>query len=100
MNGENNVKAVLKALQIIEDTKGSHHSFKDILNFGKELFCEGLGEECVINIVDAVWPSSWKEAQVTLYRAGYKNPKEYYVWFCQKKAKGKKTGGKKHLYDE
>ena len=52
------VKAVLEALQIIEDTKGSHHSFEDILNFGKELFCEGLGEECDIDIVDSVWPSS------------------------------------------
>ena len=90
------VKAVLKALQIIEDTKGSYHSFEDILNFGKELFCEGLGEECDIDIVDAVWPSSWEDAQVILRRAGYENPKEYYVCFCWKKAKGKKSGGKKH----
>ena len=93
------VKAVLKALQIIEDTKGSHHSFEDILNFGKELFCEGLGEECDIDIVDAVWLSSWEDAQVILRRAGYENPKEYYVCFCRKKAKGKKSGGKKHLYN-
>ena len=93
------VKAVFKALQIIEDTKGSHHSFEDILNFGKELFCEGLGEECDMDIVDAVWPSSWEEAQIILRRAGYENPKEYYVCFCRKKAKGKKSGGKKHLYN-
>ena len=76
-------------MQIIEDTKGLHDSFEDILNFGKELFCEGLGEECDIDIIDALWPSSWEEAQIILCRAGYENPKEHYVCFCQKKAKEK-----------
>ena len=93
------VKAVLKALQITENTKASHHSFEDILNFGKELFCEGLGEECDMDIVNAVWPSSWEEAQIILRRAGYEDPKEYYVCFCRKKAKGRKSGGKKYVYN-
>jgi len=82
------VKAVLKALQIIENPKASHQRFEDILNFGKQLFYEGLGEECDMDIVDAVWPSSWEEAQIILRRAGYENPKEYFVCFCRKKAKG------------
>jgi len=60
-------------LEITEDTKGSHHSFKDIVNFGKELLCEGLGEECDINIINTVWSSTWEEAQIILHRAGYKN---------------------------
>ena len=93
------VKTVLKALQIIEDTTGSHHSFEDILNFVKELFCEGLGEECDSDIINAIWPSSWEEGQIILHRAGYENPKEYYVCFCRKKAKGKKSAGMKHLYN-
>ena len=37
------VKAVM---QIMENTKASQNSFQDILDFGKEFFCEGLGEEC------------------------------------------------------
>ncbi|KAL9966452.1 hypothetical protein ACROYT_G024530 [Oculina patagonica] len=92
------VKAVLKALQLTENTKSSHHSFEDILNFGKELFCEGLGEECDMDIVNAVWPSSWEEAQIILKRAGYEDPREYYICFCRKKAKGRKSGGQKHVY--
>lgn len=93
------VKAVLKAMQIIENTKASQHNFEDILDFGKELFCEGLGEECDLDIVNAVWPSSWEDAQIILRRVGYENPKEYYVCFCRKKAKGRKSGGKKHVYN-
>ena len=76
------VKAVVKAMQIMENTKASQNSFQDILDFEKELFCEGLGEECDMDIDNSVWPSSWEEAQVVLCRVGYKNPKGYYVCFC------------------
>lgn len=51
-----------------------------------------------MDIVNAVWPSSWEEAQIILKRAGYEDPKEYHVCFCRKKAKGKKSGGKKYVY--
>ena len=33
------VKAVVKAMQIMENTKASQNSFQDIVDFGKELFC-------------------------------------------------------------
>ena len=92
------VKAVVKAMQIMENTKASQNSFQDILDFGKELFCEGLGEECDMDFVNSVWPSSWEEAQVVLRREGYENPKEYYVCFCRKKARRRKSGEKKHVY--
>ena len=95
------VKAVMKSMQIMENTKASQNSFPDILDYGKELFSEGLGEECDMDIVNSVWPSSWEEAQGTciLCRLGYENPREYYVCFCQKKkARGRKSGEKKHVY--
>ena len=92
------VKAVVKAMQIMENTKASQNSFQDILDFGKESFCEGLGEECDMDIVNSVWPSSWEEAQVVLRREGYENPKECYVCFCRKKARRRKSGEKKHVY--
>lgn len=93
------VKAVPKALQIIENLKASRQSFEGIWNFSKKLFCEGLWEECGMDILDAVWPSSWEEAQIIPRRAGCMNPKEYYVCFCWKKGKGKNSGGKKHVYN-
>ena len=39
------------------------------------MFCEGLGEECDMDIIDAVWPSSREEAQIILCRARYANPR-------------------------
>lgn len=52
-----------------------------------------------MDIDNAVWPSCWEEAQIILRRAGYEDPKEYYVCFCLKKAKGRKSGGKKYVYN-
>ena len=75
------VKAVLQAMQIIENTKVSQKSFQNILDYGKDLFCEGLGEDCDMDIVNFVWPTSWDEAQTILKKEGYENPKEYYVCF-------------------
>lgn len=91
------VKAVLQAMQIIENTKVSQNSFQDILDYGKQLFCEGLGEACDMDIVNSVWPTSWDEAQTILKKEGYENPKEYYVCFCRKKAR--KSSGKGHVYN-
>ena len=43
-------------MQKMENTKAYQNSFQDILDFGKKLFCEGLGEECDMDIVNSVWP--------------------------------------------
>ena len=86
------MKAVLQAMQIIENTKVSQKRFQEILDYEKELFCEELGEECDMDIVNSVWPTSWDEAQTILKKEGYENPKEYYVCFCRKKAR--KSSGK------
>ena len=48
-----------------------------------------------IEVVNSVWPNSWDEAWAVLCRIGYENPKEYYVCFCQKKARCRKSGVKK-----
>ena len=51
------------------------------------------------SISSILFGCSWEEAQIILRRAGYENPEEQYVCFSQKKAKGGKAGGKKHLYN-
>lgn len=92
------VKAVLEALQIMENTKASQKNFEEILNYGKQLFCEGLGEFCDQDVVDCVWPNSWSAAQEILKRVGYEDPKEYFICFCRKKAKRPCQAKEKHVY--
>lgn len=92
------VKAVLKALQIMEDTNASQKNFEDILNYGKQLFCEGLGESCDKDLVDSVWPNSWSEAQEILRKVGYEDPKEYFICFCRKKASKTSKTKENHIY--
>ena len=65
--------------------KASQNSFQDILDFGKELFCEGLGEECDMDIVNSVWPSSWEEAQVVLRRVDLRILKNTLFAFVEKR---------------
>ena len=65
--------AILKALNLVDQMRGSVSDFEDILQFSKEIFCRNNIE------LENQWPKNWCETQVLLRKCGYKDPKELYI---------------------
>jgi len=91
-------EAILEAMQLIQSTRGSIKNFEEILLYGKKLYCEGLGDKYDPDIVNAAWPNSWGEVQMLLKDYGYREPKEYFICYCRKKAK-RRGNTEKHVYN-
>jgi len=73
-NDDNNIlTAVLKALELREETNASQKSYLSILNFGRGLYCKGNVE--LLN----KWPRSWSACLDLMKQQGYKEPFTYYA---------------------
>lgn len=65
--------ALLKALNLVDQMKGSIADFEDVLQFAKDLYCRNE-----IQLAD-LWPKDWRETQSVLRKCGYEDPKELYI---------------------
>lgn len=65
--------ALIKALNLVDQMKGSIADFEDILQFAKDLYCRNE-----IQLAD-LWPKDWRETQSVLRKCGYEDPKELYI---------------------
>ena len=66
-------QAVIKAMELNEEVKGSQKSFLNILQFGKELYCKGD------TLLEEQWPKTWHASIQLLQRYGYSDPDEFYI---------------------
>ena len=94
------VRAVLKAMQITSSSGSSRDTFEQILKYGRDLYIEGLDNEYDEDVINVAWPKTWDKAVKIMKKSGYKDPKEYFICFCRKRAKGKKNrNGEKYIYN-
>ena len=70
------LKAILRAFGLMDETNVSQKSFMNILNYGKDLYCEASkGNEEITK----QWPKSWSACMAILKENGYKEPSTYYI---------------------
>ena len=69
------IKAVLNAVSLNEEVNGSQHHFMSILDYGKNLYCNGANDSSL----KEYWPSSWQSSIQLLKDNGYKDPKEFFI---------------------
>ena len=66
--------ATLKALNLVDQMRGSVRDFEDVLAFAKELYCKP--PDCNL---EEYWPKNWRDTQKLLKDCGYKDPKELFI---------------------
>ena len=66
-------EAVFKAFNMMEEMGGSQKNLLDMICFERDLYCKYAPE-----LADQ-WPKTWTECMHILMRAGYKDPKTYYI---------------------
>ena len=69
------IKAVLNAMSLNEEVNGSQRNFMSILDYGKNLYCNGANDSSL----KEYWPTSWQSSMQLLKDNGYKDPKEFFI---------------------
>lgn len=77
------VKGVLDPMAIMEGSGVSVKTFEDILEYGKTMLLTSIGDDFDVDILSAIWPKNWKEAQSFLKEEGFDDVKEYHICLCR-----------------
>lgn len=67
------VVAVLRAISLCDSMSGSQKDFLSILEYGRDLYCKGNAA------LSSKWPTSMAACMQILKKAGYKEPRSYYI---------------------
>ena len=86
------VKAVLNAMNIMEDSGASVKTFEDILDYGKKMLFTSVGDDIDVDILSTLWPRNWSAAQLLLKQEGFCNAKEYYICICRESKEMTRNG--------
>ena len=86
------LKAVLNAMNIMEDSGASVKTFEDILDYGKKMLFTSVGDEIDVDILSTLWPRNWSAAQLLLKQEGFCNAKEYYKCICRESKEMTRNG--------
>lgn len=86
------VKAVLDAMNIMEDSGASVKTFEDILDYGKKMLFTSVGDDIDVDILSTLWPKNWNAAQLLLKQEGFSDVKEYYICICRENKEMTRNG--------